>query len=66
MFEALSKISRTDVALKMLNVTEYPSFGFQITNTMEPVEINLLLTPRICSSTLLGVVRRADHAPVAR
>jgi alpha-L-rhamnosidase len=35
-FEALAKVNRTDVALKMLNVTDYPSFGYQITNTLEP------------------------------
>ena len=36
MFEALAKVNRTDVALRMLNVTDYPSFGYQITNGMEP------------------------------
>jgi hypothetical protein len=35
-FEALAMVNRTDVALKMLHVTDYPSFGYQITNTMEP------------------------------
>ena len=35
-FEALAKVNRTDVALLMLNVTEYPSFGFQIANSLEP------------------------------
>ena len=35
-FEALAKVNRTDVALRMLAVTEYPSFGWQITNDMEP------------------------------
>jgi hypothetical protein len=35
-FEALAMVNRTDVALKMLKVTDYPSFGYQITNTMEP------------------------------
>lgn len=35
-FEALAKVNRTDVALRMLNVTAYPSFGWQITNNMEP------------------------------
>ena len=29
-------VNRTDVALKMLNVTAYPSFGFQIKNKLEP------------------------------
>ena len=38
-FEALSKVNRTDVALRMLNVTEYPSFGYQITNQMEPATL---------------------------
>ena len=35
-FEALSKVNRTDIALQMLSQTEYPSFGYQITNTLEP------------------------------
>jgi hypothetical protein len=35
-FEALAKVNRTDLALRMLHVTEYPSFGYQITNPMEP------------------------------
>ena len=28
-------VNRTDVALRMLNVTDYPSFGYQITNSLE-------------------------------
>ena len=28
--------NRTDVALRMLHQREYPSFGWQITNDMEP------------------------------
>ena len=35
-FEALAMHNRTDVALAMLNVTQYPSFGYQITNPLEP------------------------------
>jgi hypothetical protein len=35
-FEALARVNRTDVALRMLNRTAYPSFGYQITNTLEP------------------------------
>ncbi len=35
-FEALARAGRTDVALRMLNRTEYPSFGYQITNSLEP------------------------------
>ena len=35
-FEALSMVNRTDVALRMLHQREYPSFGWQITNDMEP------------------------------
>ena len=35
-FEALARVNRTDVALRMLNRTEYPSFGYQITNNLEP------------------------------
>jgi hypothetical protein len=34
-FEALAKVNRTDVALKMLAVTEYPSFGYCIANPIE-------------------------------
>jgi hypothetical protein len=29
-FEALAKVNRTDVALKMLQATEYPSYGYNI------------------------------------
>ena len=29
-------VNRTDVALRMLHQREYPSFGWQITNDMEP------------------------------
>ena len=35
-FEALAKVNRTDVALKMLHAKAYPSFGYCITNEMEP------------------------------
>ena len=35
-FEALARVNRTDVALRMLNRTAYPSFGYQITNVLEP------------------------------
>ena len=35
-FEALARVNRTDVALRMLNRTDYPSFGYQITNALEP------------------------------
>ena len=35
-FEALAKVNRTDVALKMLQTKAYPSFGYCITNEMEP------------------------------
>ena len=35
-FEALARANRTDVALRMLNRTAYPSFGYQITNDLEP------------------------------
>lgn len=34
-FEALAKVNRTDVALKMLRSTEYPSFGWCISNPFE-------------------------------
>ena len=35
-FEALARVNRTDVALRMLARTEYPSFGYEITNDLEP------------------------------
>ena len=35
-FEALARVNRTDVALRMLRRTEYPSYGYQITNDLEP------------------------------
>lgn len=35
-FEALAKVNRSDVALRMLNSTEYPSFGWCMTNPIEP------------------------------
>ena len=35
-FEALAKVNRTDVALRMLHQTAHPSFGWQITNSYEP------------------------------
>ena len=35
-FEALARVNRTDVALRMLSRTAYPSFGYQITNELEP------------------------------
>ena len=34
-FEALAKVNRTDVALKMLHTQEYPSFGWCISNELE-------------------------------
>jgi hypothetical protein len=36
LFEALSRVNRTDVALQALLTTDYPSFGYSITNPIEP------------------------------
>jgi alpha-L-rhamnosidase len=36
LFEALSRVNRTDVALKMLVGQEYPSYGFAMNNQIEP------------------------------
>ena len=36
MLEALPKLGRADVALSMLLRTDYPSFGYQVTNSLEP------------------------------
>jgi len=45
-FEALARVNRTDVALRMLNRTAYPSFGFQITNDLEPACVATALRAR--------------------
>lgn len=36
LFEALSMVGRTDIALRALLHTGYPSFGYEIVNEMEP------------------------------
>ena len=36
MLEALPKLGRADVALSMLLRTDYPSFGYEVTNSLEP------------------------------
>ena len=35
LFEALAKVGRIDVALRVLGVTDYPSFGWAISNDVE-------------------------------
>jgi alpha-L-rhamnosidase len=35
-YEALAKNGRTDVALAMLNKTDFPSYGFMVDNPLEP------------------------------
>ena len=35
-YEALAKNGRTDVALAMLNKTDFPSYGFMVENPLEP------------------------------
>ena len=36
MLEALPKLGRADVALSILLRTDYPSFGYEVTNSLEP------------------------------
>ena len=36
LFEALSAVNRTDIAIQMLLHTGYPSFGYEMTNRYEP------------------------------
>jgi hypothetical protein len=41
LFEALAEAGHKDVALKVLETTDYPGFGFMFSNTMEPATENL-------------------------
>ena len=40
-FPALAAIGRKDIALAVLEKTDYPSFGFMRYNTLEPATSNL-------------------------
>ena len=41
LFQALADAGHKDVALKILETTDYPGFGFMFSNTMEPATENL-------------------------
>jgi alpha-L-rhamnosidase len=41
LFQALADAGHKDVALKVLETTDYPGFGFMFSNTMEPATENL-------------------------
>eukprot|EP01043_Picozoa_sp_COSAG02_P082217 COSAG02_NODE_20492_length_829_cov_0.678082_1_plen_276_part_11 len=65
-FEALAKVNRTDVALRMLHTQEYPSFGWCISNDLENAVRKSLLcaifivTPKICLDRLGTHIGKAE------
>lgn len=57
LFQALADAGHKDVALKILETTDYPGFGFMFSNKMEPATGNLRMpSGRFC---VYSVVRYA-------